>query len=111
MLSTLRCNNVCAIPDTVWPEIDSLQRKKCVVVQKNRGEQKKAPAGGLFCTTDWLVNSLLTSPANASDENSTCRLVVNVAHRVGGLAEDHGLNAECIDDSDTGSNLFVDKHL
>ena len=109
MLSTLRCNNVGAIQDTMWPEIDSLQRKKCVGLQKNRGEQKKGPSGGpFFRTTGWLFTSLRTLPANASDENSTCRLVVNVAHCIGGLAEDHGLNAECIDNSDTGSNLFVD---
>ena len=80
--------------------------------KKTVAHEKKAPERGpLFQTCDCIVTSLQASPANTPNEDGTCRLVINVAHRIGGLAEDHCLDAEGIDNSDTGSNLFVDEHL
>ena len=79
---------------------------------KKQSGMKKGPSPGLlFQIRGRTDTNLQASPANAPDEDGTCRLVVNVAHRIGGLAEDHGLNAECIDNSDTGADLFVDQHL
>lgn len=85
--------------------------KNVLGFKKTSGNKKRPQRGAFLRPNDRLVNNLRTSPANASDKNSARWLVVNVAHRIGGLAEDHGLNAECIDNSDTGADLFVDQHL
>ena len=80
--------------------------------KKTVGHEKKGPKeGAFFQIRDCIVTSVKTSPANTPNEDGTCRLVVNVAHRIGGLAEDHGLDAEGIDNSDTGADLLIDQHL
>ena len=83
----------------------------CWGLKKVPGTKKRPQREAFFRINDRLVTSLRTSPADASDKNGACRLVVNVAHCISGLAEDHGLNAECIDNSDTGADLLIDQHL